>query len=353
MNIIVTFSFVIQIKYSNSFSYRFLYVSEPLTSVKEEFESLFEVHIEEGTPDESPERQYLQLFSHTSSLPLGSRKQQFMLLSSIFNFHHFRYPSLTEQTCIIKPTHVNYIEHLLYDPDAKENVNGDMIRKYIPTSPRNRLMYLLVVGHAQLWNLMKYVQRCDSHTHTDSLQQDITDEIESFPRAPKKHKHGPRIVSVTAKSIVEEVGADLNNVLNSADSNHAIYKTFKEQLLTEGIIRWNYHDDTTDVCIMNDVNTSTGFMMPNSFVHLPSHAQEDQDPIIKCTCAIFDLIQRSAKQQTKLLPGQEDEELIPDAQLTCMHCRCYKEFLTSAYFQATHQTAELPRAVSVVQDSLT
>ena len=48
MNTIVTFSFVIQIKYSNSFNYRFLYVSEPLTSVKKELESLFEVHIEEG-----------------------------------------------------------------------------------------------------------------------------------------------------------------------------------------------------------------------------------------------------------------------------------------------------------------
>ena len=95
-------------------------MSEPLTSVKKELESLFEAHIEEGTPDDSLERQDLQLFSHISSLPMGSRKQQFMLLSSISNFHHFRYPSLSEQTRIIKPTHVNYIEHLLYDPDAKE-----------------------------------------------------------------------------------------------------------------------------------------------------------------------------------------------------------------------------------------
>ena len=98
-------------------------------------------------------------------------------------------------------------------------------------------------------------------------------------------------MSVTARSIVEEVGANLNNVLNSADSNHTIYKTFKEQLVTEGIIQWCYHDDTTDVCIMNDVNTSTGFMMPNSFVHITSRAQEKQDPIIKCSCSIFDLIQ--------------------------------------------------------------
>ena len=152
-------------------------------------------------------------------------------------------------------------------------------------------MYFLVVGHVQLWTIIKYLQTCDSQTHTHGLQEDIADEIESFPPAPKKHKQGPRIVSVTARSIVEEVGADLNNVLNSADSNRTIYKIFKEQLVTEGIIQWCYHDDTTDVCIMNDVNTSTGFMMPNSFVHITSHAQEDQDPIIKCTCAIFDLIQ--------------------------------------------------------------
>ena len=149
-------------------------------------------------------------------------------------------------------------------------------------------MYLLVVGHSQLWNLMKYLQRCDSETHTGEQQQDIADEIEFIPPAPKQ---GPRIVSVTARSIVQEVDTDLSSVLNSADSNHTIYKTFKEQVVTEGIIHWCYHDDTTDVCIMNNINTSTGFIMPNAFVHIASNAQPDQDPNIKCTCAIFDVIQ--------------------------------------------------------------
>ena len=63
-------------------------MSEPLTTVKKEVESLFESHIEEGTPDESPETHHMQLFSHISSLPLGSRKQLFMLLSCISNFHN-------------------------------------------------------------------------------------------------------------------------------------------------------------------------------------------------------------------------------------------------------------------------
>ena len=103
---------------------------------------------------------------------------------------------------------------------------------------------------------------------------------------------------------------------------------------------------------MNDINTSTGYMMPNAFVHITCYSQPDQDHIIKCTCAFFDLIQQSAKQLTNPLPEDEQQELIPDGQLTCMHCRFYKEFLTQAYFQATHQTAELPRAVTLVQDSL-
>ena len=90
--------------------------------MKHEVESLFEMHIKEGTPDETPETQDVKLLSHTRSLPVSSRKEQFILLSSISNFHHFGYLSLTEATCIIKPTHVNYIEHILYDPDAKENV---------------------------------------------------------------------------------------------------------------------------------------------------------------------------------------------------------------------------------------
>ena len=65
----------------NNFNYRFLYVSEALTSVKKEVESLFETHIEEGTPDETSETQDVKLLSQISSLPLSSRKEQFILLS--------------------------------------------------------------------------------------------------------------------------------------------------------------------------------------------------------------------------------------------------------------------------------
>ena len=153
--------------------------------MKQEVGFLFEMHIEEGTLDDTLETQDVKPLNHISSLPLSSRKEQFILLSSISNFHQFGYPSLTEASCIIEPTHINYIEHILYDPDAKENVEGDMIHKYIPTSPRNRLMYLLVVGHSQLWIPVKYLQRYDSETQTCEQQQDIADDIEFVPPPPE------------------------------------------------------------------------------------------------------------------------------------------------------------------------
>ena len=56
--------------------------------------------------------------------------------------------------------------------------------------------------------LIKYLQTCDSQTHTHGLLEDIADEIELFQPASKKCKQGPRIVSITARSNVEEVGAD-------------------------------------------------------------------------------------------------------------------------------------------------
>ena len=82
------FFFVIQIKYSNSFNCRFLYVSEPLTSVKKELESLFEARIEEGTPDESPERQCLQLFSVSHKFSSSGIKETVIYIAVIY----FQFP---------------------------------------------------------------------------------------------------------------------------------------------------------------------------------------------------------------------------------------------------------------------
>ena len=85
----------------------------------------------------------LTCIKQIDNLPYESPKDQFILLSSIPNFHKFGYPGIAQSNEIITPTHISYAEHVLYDPFAKDSVEGNMIRKYIPVPPRNCIMYFL------------------------------------------------------------------------------------------------------------------------------------------------------------------------------------------------------------------
>ena len=84
--------------------------------------------------------------AHITSLPHTSKKQQFMLLSTISNYHWYNLPSLKSSSTSTqhKSTHTGilYSQHILHDPTCEINEEGFFIQQYIPVSPRNRLMYL-------------------------------------------------------------------------------------------------------------------------------------------------------------------------------------------------------------------
>ena len=63
---------------------------------------------------------------------------------------------------------------------------------------------------------------------------------------------------------------------------------------------------------------------------------DDGETVLKCTCDIFNLIKRAGHQETPLWP--EDDELVPDSSLTCLHCPFYRDHLMSMYekLQGTH-----------------
>ena len=90
---------------------------------------------------------------HTSlvqilDLPYELPKEQFMLLSSL---------SMSELSSksIISPNHIMYAEHVLYDPFSEEDMEGNNIRKYIPVSPHNQIMYFLVMfKEAEMYHLL-------------------------------------------------------------------------------------------------------------------------------------------------------------------------------------------------------
>ena len=100
---------------------------------------------------------------------------------------------------------------------------------------------------------------------------------------------------------------------------------------------------------MNDINPSTGLLIPQSFVHVTCLSNLGVEPVIKCSCGIFNLIQRAGHQEVHLWPG---EELIPDSTLTCMHCRFYHEYLLNAHQDIYNKDTPLTRPISMVKDSL-
>ena len=56
--------------------------------------------------------------------------------------------------------------------------------------------------------------------------------------------------------------------MNQVNSERHIYEVFHEQIISEGEIRWRYHEDRKDIVLMKNYNRTTGYMMPENFVHV-------------------------------------------------------------------------------------
>ena len=184
----------------------------------------------------------------------------------------------------------------------------------------------------------------------EEVQQSENPEHCEQPPLKKRRKQTPRIVSVQPSSICKEIGVDYNDILNSAQGERYMYTKFQEEKLIDGVIKWHFHSDTKDICVMSDINSSTGTLLPSSFVHVTSILLEDDTRICMCTCDIYKIIQWAAHQQVPIWP--ESEETIPDNSFTCMHCRFYKDFLVNAYTSLIHQNTGLTCALWKVQNSL-
>ena len=85
-------------------------------------------------------------------------------------------------------------EHVLHDPFSKEDMEGNNIRKYIPVSPCNRIMYFLATfKEAEMYHLLQYLLLKDQGTD----EPDMEYETHEIPIPKKKRKHSARLVSVT------------------------------------------------------------------------------------------------------------------------------------------------------------
>ena len=92
---------------------------------------------------------------------------------------------------------------------------------------------------------------------------------------------------------------------------------------------------------MNDYSVN-GYLIPNSFVHVSSDFTDDDSPIIRCTCQIYNFIQN--------VEIEEETAISPDT--SCMHCRFFSEHLLNTYELINEGQANIPRPLQIVKSSI-
>ena len=118
---------------------------------------------------EAPEKPTVdpKLIKHILEMSDKSPKDQFLLLGSISNYNTST--SLKEEGSIIHVKNITYAEHVFYDDKfSKTGLDGERIQTYIPSSPRNRIMYFMDTGkEGELFQLVKHILKEDQANETD------------------------------------------------------------------------------------------------------------------------------------------------------------------------------------------
>ena len=213
-------------------------------------------------------------------------------------------------------------------------------------------MHFIIEDYSlSLHNLIKYLYNKDNGLEEENPEiPQLDDQPDSQPPPRKKKKISPCTVFVATSTTSKAAGVDLNQLLNSAKQNRTLYSKFKEQLITAGVIKWCCHEVHKDIAVLTDINTTTGHIFPNSFVHVTCVKDLSGDYIIKCTRAIYKMIQWEAHQENPIFPK---EEMLPDATFTCIHCRYFKDKLLDAYNEATNvESRIIPKQIQMVRDNL-
>ena len=193
-------------------------------------------------------------------------RDQFEMLSTVSNYHPLGFPS-TQDPQKIKTPNISFHEHIA-TPEKQ---------RYIPTSPRNRIMYFIKSGELRhLKNYLKFLQL------KDNIPEFQTDEPPH-----KKQRLTGRARRVDAFRLKQKyLSPELVDMIRQSNIDRSLYTKFKNQLLTSGTIKWRYNQDGRNVCIMNDYSVN-GHLMPNSFAHISSEFTDPDTPVIRCSCQIY------------------------------------------------------------------
>ena len=288
------------------------------------FNSLLTKYIESGS-QKTEVTTYIREIVCISDNP--GPKEQFFALGTISNYHWKGNPSEKDPKKITTPK-IPYVSHMLNSPNTK----------YQPASPCNRIMmYLKQENEEKLSEYLQYMKFIDTEENPENK------EI-SEPK-PKWCKLTARTKKIQKEKVIKcYISPDVQAIIDQCVSDRSVYTTFKTQLLTSGLIKWRFSEGGKDICVMNDINSTSGHLIPNSFVHVSCEEFED-GPIIKCNCEIYKFLQNSLFEEDK-----ENSEL--DPKTSCMHCRFFNEHLMDAYAKIISSNSNLPRPLEMVKNSL-
>ena len=251
-------------------------------------------------------------------------REQFEMLSTVSNYHVIGFPSQNDPNKITIP-----------NVSLHEHITTPEIKRYVPTSPRNRIVYFIKSCQIQkLGYLLQFLSNTDKK-----------DEIYTPPEPPAKKQrltsrtHGKHIDAFRIKQ--KYLSPELVKLIQQSNIDHSVYTTFKNQLLTSGIIKWQYNNNGRNVCAMNDYSIN-GHLIPNSFVHVSAEASGNGTHTIRCTCQIYHFLEN-------VEVGQETE-IAPDT--SCMHCRFYSEHLIEAYNIINEGSSHIGRPLEMVTASI-
>ena len=161
-------------------------------------------YIQEGHIPE----QVTTLIEHVAQIKIQTLQHQLFVLSSISNYHWWQFIRCDGEKRK-SGIHVRLTDHLLYHPSSEDS-DEELTLKYIPQSPRNRLMYYMYKEsmypgclRSSITELLKIDNKEDNA---------IGDDIYLNNQPSKRRQIATHVLKVTP----DKYGVELSNVLQSS-----------------------------------------------------------------------------------------------------------------------------------------
>jgi hypothetical protein len=247
--------------------------------------------------ERSPEAAFQNFLVGNQSAGLSSEKQ-----ASVIN-------SISNDTCPAGRGQVRYSAY--FSCGSGDDCLPSGKPKYLPTSPRNRLIYNI------------------TNSSIDTVREVLAGILNESETTSKKRKHCPRSNSSRTDKIEDAhhtLEFDLPTMPDVAEASPFI--KFTTHVVEKGTIRWRIHSPHVDVIAMNDVDLKLGTFQVNKFTHIWRFKELGQDvPSFTCDCNMYTVLLRMGSGHSP-----------------CVHIRFFQEFLEPLFELAFTRVSSLPES---------